>query len=319
MLLFFVIAFLLSCEKSETIKFAIVTDVHQDIIHDAPKRITTFVNVAEKENVDFIIQLGDFCFPKDENKLFIDNWNLFKGPKYHVFGNHDMDVSSKAVTQEFWRMKNPFYSFDQGDFHFIVLDPNYYIHEGEFIDYNKGNYYAHSGSRANIPPKQMEWLKDDLNATEKLTIVFSHQSLVSENSVKNQNEVRKIFEQANLKKKKVIACFNGHEHDDDHIQINGVNYIGINSASYQWVGSKYEFSERFDAEINKARPSLKYTLPYAESIFAIVEINTKGVLTIKGRSTSFVPPGPEELGIKNKDGSIPATPMISDRTIKTMN
>lgn len=318
LLLLFVVTLLFSCQKSESIKFALCTDVHQDIIHDAPKRINSFVKEAQKEKVDFIIQLGDFCFPIEANKAFIDNWNLFEGDKYHVLGNHDMDVSSKAVTQEFWGMKEPYYSFDKDRFHFIVLDPNYFIDKGEFIDYKKGNYYAHGGSRANIPPQQLEWLKKDLDSTDKQTVVFCHQSLVSKKSIKNQDEVRKIFEQANLKNRKVIACFNGHEHNDDHVQINGIHYIGINSGSYKWVGNKYEFADRFDDETNKSRPSLKYTIPYAEVLFAIVEID-KGVLTIKGKRTSFIPPGPEELGINKKDGNVSIDPMISDRIIKIRN
>lgn len=311
LVLAFILCFFTSCQKSETIKFAICTDVHQDIIHDATKRMNSFIEEAQNENVDFIIQLGDFCFPIDENQPFVDSWNLFEGDKYHALGNHDMDVSSKAVTQKFWGMEKSYYSFDQGEFHFIVLDPNYYVDDGEFIDYNNGNYYAHAGSRANIPPQQIEWLKKDLEATEKLTVVFSHQSLEKERSIKNQVEVRKILEQANLKSKKVIACFNGHNHDDNHTELNGIHYIRINSTSYKWVGNKYEFAGRYDDKTNESRPSLKYTIPYTDAIMAIVEMDSKGILTIKGNQSTFVPPGPEELGISKEV----ALPSISNREL----
>lgn len=306
-----ILIFFVSCQKNETVKFAVCADVHQDIIYNAPERINIFIKEAQKENVDFIIQLGDFCFPIDENKAFIDNWNLFEGPKYHVLGNHDMDVSPKNVTQKFWGMEKSFYSFDQGKFHFIVLDPNYFINDGKYVDYENGNYYAHAGSRANITPQQIEWLKEDLKKTKKLTVVFSHQSLEKENSIKNREDIRKVLEEANIEYKKVIACFNGHNHDDYHIQINGIHYIRINSTSYKWVGSKYEFAGRFSDEINKSRPSLKYTIPYDNAIFAIVEIDPKGVLTIKGRQSTFIPPGPDELGIK-EDGQ---SPLISSRQL----
>lgn len=308
-----------SCNlKQNKIRFGICSDVHQDIIHDASKRIKTFIREAEEENVDFIIQLGDFCFPIEKNKSFIETWNTFNGPKYHVLGNHDMDVSSKKVTQQFLGMDKPYYSFDEGDFHFVVLDANWYLHEDEYVSYNNGNYYAHSESRANIPPKQLQWLKKDLEQTDKLTFVFSHQSLISPGSIKNQEEVRSVLEGANSKKTKVIACFNGHEHNDAYSNVNGIHYIGINSSSYKWVGQKYESADRFDEKTNLSRPSLKYTIPYAESLFAIVDIDSKGTINIKGKQTTYVPPGPKELGIKNKNGHMPEEPVISNRVLKTI-
>jgi len=66
-------------QEKENLRFAICTDVHQDIIHDAPDRIKTFIKAAQKEKVDFIIQLGDFCFPIEENKSFLKIWNSFPG------------------------------------------------------------------------------------------------------------------------------------------------------------------------------------------------------------------------------------------------
>ena len=59
-----------------------------------------FIAFSQQEKTDFNIQLGDFCFPKKENKGFLDIWNTYKGPKYHVLGNHDMDTSSKQETIE---------------------------------------------------------------------------------------------------------------------------------------------------------------------------------------------------------------------------
>ena len=111
--------------------------------------------------------------------------------------------------------------------------------------------------------------------------------------------------------KKVIACFNGHNHDDNHTELNGIHYIRINSTSYKWVGDKYGFAGRYDEKTNESRPSLKYTIPYTEAIFAIVEIDSKGILTIRGNHSSFVPPGPKELGITEDV----APPSISNREL----
>lgn len=309
---FLFIVLLLSCQKTEIIKFAVCTDVHQDLIHDASDRLSNFVESAKENDAEYIIQLGDFCMPENENELFMNIWNSFTGPRYHVLGNHDMDISDKTSTQKFWGMKKPYYSFDQGAFHFIVLDANYYKEDEQFISYKNGNYYSHPNSRALIPDAQLNWLKDDLTSTDKFTIVFSHQSLEHPEGIKNRKKVWEIFAEANRINKKVIACFCGHDHEDRYTEIDGVHYIGLNSTSYAWVGEKMEYSGRFSAEIESKYSNLKYTLPYQKSVFALIEIDSKGTIKIEGIKSDFVKPGPEELGAVQHNYS--AT--ISNRILK---
>ena len=301
LIIFLISVAMLSCQKTQSIKFAVCTDVHQDLIHDAPDRLNSFIESAAEYNAEYIIQLGDFCFPKKENEAFVGLWNSFNGPAYHVLGNHDMDINDKADIQKFLGMEKPYYSFDQGDFHFIVLDLNFYKDGDAFVDYSNGNYYAHAKTRCYISPDQLDWLRSDLASTDKLTVVFSHQSLENGDGAQNKVEVWKIFADANQKRKKVIACFSGHDHSDTHKVIEGVHYIGLNSASYAWVGSKMEYSGRFSEEIEKARPNLKYTLPYEKPVFALIEINPRGKIIINGVKSGFVKPGPEELGVEDHD------------------
>ena len=52
------------------VTFGVISDVHQDIAHDAPERLTAFLKEAERRQVDFIIELGDFCFAKEENRSY---------------------------------------------------------------------------------------------------------------------------------------------------------------------------------------------------------------------------------------------------------
>lgn len=312
-LVFFLILLLhFACQKSESVRFAVCTDVHQDLIHDATDRIGKFVKTAEDKKADFIIQLGDFCLPYESNQNFLDLWNSFDGPGYHALGNHDMDVSPKIVTQDFLGMEKAYYSFDKGDFHFIVLDPNYYKDGDNMVAYTNGNYYAHTQNRAYIPQTQLNWLKEDLAATNKYTIVFSHQSLEHWGGIKNKAIVRKIFAEANKPKKKVIACFCGHDHQDRYAEIDGIHYIGLNSSSYAWVGKKHEYSGRYPETIEEKYPNLKYTIPYRESVFAIVDINRNGRIEISGVQGGFVSPGPDDLGMADH----PYSGGISDRIIQ---
>lgn len=200
-------------------------------MHDGEHRLQVFLEAAAKNKVDFIIELGDFCFAKEANVPFRDLWDKFPGDKYHVLGNHDMDICSKEEYMEFVGMKSRYYSFDKGDFHFIVLDPNNLFVDGKYIPYKNGNFYVDTSQREHLDPEQLEWLKKDLASTDKRCILFSHECF--ENTVQNRELVRGILEAENERCgfKKVIAAFSGHDHTSYTKEINGITYIQINSAS----------------------------------------------------------------------------------------
>ena len=50
------------------IKFGIFADLHVDIMHDTQERLEVFLDACRKEDVDFVIQLGDFCYPDEDRK-----------------------------------------------------------------------------------------------------------------------------------------------------------------------------------------------------------------------------------------------------------
>jgi predicted phosphodiesterase len=306
------------CNRNpEIIRFGVCADVHRDIMFDAEERLRYFVDEMNHEKVDFIIQLGDFCFPKEENRSFVETWNSYNGPTYHVLGNHDMDISSKQKIMDFLDMENNYYSFDIKGIHFTVLDPNSFMDSNAYVPYENGNYYAHGSTRGNFPPEQLEWLRKDLENTSNPVILFSHQPLSSADSTKNVYEVRTILEKANEEAgfKKVIACINGHTHTDDCKEINGIQYIQINSMSYKWLGEKYACPERYNPELNAKYPSLKYTAPYRDPLYALVEIHPGSSISIKGRKSDWVPPSPWELGYRSRVEDEDSVPRISDRQL----
>jgi calcineurin-like phosphoesterase family protein len=275
-------------------------------MHDADQRLTTFIEKATAENVDFIIQLGDFCRPYDYNQGFLAIWNRFPGEKYHVLGNHETDGGfTRQDAVKFLGGSHQYYSFDKNGFHFVVLDGN---------DINPSPDKA-KGYPRYIGKEQALWLANDLKSTKNRTIIFSHQSLEGE-GIENREDIRKILENENLSAgyKKVIACFSGHHHTDYATEINGISYIQVNSMSYSWVGDNY-VKVRYSDEIDRKFPWIKYTIPYKDPLYAIVVIDKKKI-SIKGIESAFVGPGPDELGIPVRPANDVIVPYISDREIK---
>ncbi len=115
--------------------------------------------------------------------------------------------------------KQSYYSFDRGNFHFVILDACFR---------SDGEPYGRKNSKwndANIPAAELDWLQADLQSTAKQTIVFAHQRLdvSNDHGIKNCVDVRNIFEQS----KKVLAVFQGHSHQNDLKDIDGIHYCTL--------------------------------------------------------------------------------------------
>lgn len=289
----------------QLVKVGIITDVHGGLRDDdAPLRLGTFIDCATTEKPDFIIQLGDLTHGKNMDTL-LNIWNQYPGPKYHVIGNHELDYASKEDIMTRQGMPAKYYSFDVEAFHFVVLDCNYILKEGEYVDFDHANYYIKKGLRDLINPEQIEWLKKDLAATDKPVVIFSHQGfdeLWDGNTVPNRLLVREIVRDANKLSgdhNKVIAFFCGHHHVDSYSLIEGVHYFQMNSASGFWGGADYKVP-----------------------LFAFVTFDhTNHTISVNGTKSEFIPHTPtlEEFHSQNlvapeKEDSLCAT--INDRVVK---
>lgn len=192
---------------------------------DSVAKLTAFVDRMNKEKPAFVIMLGDLVDqrkkPEDERvdlRLIETIYARFKGPRYYVIGNHDVDTFTKKQFIEYTGMKVAHYSFDAGPLHFVVLDANY---TKDFTSYRPGNF---TWTDTWIPPDQQKWLAADLKKTTKPTIAFCHQRLDVEkdsHGVKNGQDVRKIFEDSG----KVLAVFQGHYHAGAYRRIGGIHYV----------------------------------------------------------------------------------------------
>ncbi len=228
-------------DESAKLSFGIVTDSHyadsdargERHYRESLDKMAECVRLMNDKKVDFMIELGDF---KDQGKPAIEETTLlyldaiekvyarFKGPRYHVLGNHDVDSISKE--QFLARVENTgvaqgssYYSFDSHGFHCIVLDANY---KADGSDYDRGNFDWRDTS---LPLKELEWLRQDLASSSKPIIAFVHQQLdvAGATAVKNAAQVRQILQDSD----KVLAVFQGHHHPGHYSNIEGIHYYTL--------------------------------------------------------------------------------------------
>jgi alkaline phosphatase len=234
-------------DAEPVVRFGMVTDIHYaDIAPDAApvgvtgrrfyresrRKLREAVDVFNARGVDFAIELGDF---KDDTRgrqgtlrhleAIENEFARFKGPRYHVAGNHDFDC---LTPDEFFsRVPNDgkinptgYYSFVRGGITFIVLNACY---DSSLKPYCRANPW----DDANVPPEELAWFARELAAAEGPVIVFCHQKLddLSEprHLIKNAASVRALMERSG----KVKGVFVGHQHKGGYRVMNGIPYYTL--------------------------------------------------------------------------------------------
>jgi 3',5'-cyclic-AMP phosphodiesterase len=261
--------------KKKTIRFAHITDIHvkPGIIPETGMAKALQHVQQLKPKVDFIINGGDAimdALEADKQKTQIQ-WNLFKTilqkenslPIYHTIGNHDVwgwfvkenkpDIDrlyGKVWAVETLEMKNRFYSFTNGNWHFIVLDSTQLNPAGGYI--------------GKLDDTQLDWLQQELKDVPPSTFIciVSHIPILSicaglffdkteaNGDLKIQRNLmhsdfltlKKIF--ANYSNIKV--CLSGHIHLQDEVNYLGIKYYCNGAVSGNWwKGSFQEFAPAY--------------------------------------------------------------------------
>lgn len=281
-------------------RFGVIADVHHGLAEGTERRLEEFLAEASRRELDFIVQLGDFNHPVRAARGFLNTWMGYRGPRHGVLGNHDMDMGSKEHAVDMWQVPGRYYSFDAGMHHFVVLDANNIYRDRGFVPYADGNYFQAGGAQnSHCDDEQLDWLAADLASTRRATVVFVHQPIDDSykgGSCQNRHRVRAILEEANRRAgwQKVVACFQGHHHDDGYEERRGVHYFRVNSSSYLWVGGDYGRMAHYD-----------------RSLFGFVTM-TEGEIVLEGRNAEWVPPTPAERGVPEAGHFVPR---IVDRRV----
>lgn len=228
---------------AEVLRFGLVTDIHAHDL-DSPlegkwmthtaERVTAFTNDMGAWSPDFVVELGDFingwlvlgAEPGDPARIpdilaWADElYARYEGTRYHVIGNHDVYNLDKTQYREILGMSSTYYSFEAGAYHFIVLDVQYALDGTDLAN-------TYTGIAGHVPPTEMDWLRADLAASKRPTLVLVHQRLDDyldewgRPTVFNQSEIQALLAADG----DVIAVLQGHDHANVHNVIDGIHYL----------------------------------------------------------------------------------------------
>lgn len=225
---------LLAEDATDRLRVGLVTDLHHADkaavgtrhYRETLGKLAEAAIQFEKDKVGFVVELGDLIDAADSVETELNylrtinrEFATISKDRHYVLGNHCVDTLTKSEFLGGVEQKQSYYSFDRGSFHFVVLDACF---RSDSEPYGRKNS---KWNDANIPSAELDWLKTDLRATNKKTVVFAHQRLdvSTDHGVRNSPQVRTIFEESS----KVLAVFQGHSHQNDLKDIGGIHYCTL--------------------------------------------------------------------------------------------
>ncbi len=225
---------LLADDSDSSVIVGLVTDLHyadkppagSRHYRETPDKLAEAAEHFGRHEPALIVELGDFIDAADSVEAELGylkrinrDFSAICRDRHYVLGNHCVYTLTKQEFLDGVEQKKSYYSFDSGDFHFVVLD-SCFRSDGE--PYGRQNF---EWTDPNIPAAELEWLRADLKRTRRRTVVFAHQRLdVSDHyGVKNAADVRKALEESG----NVLAVFQGHSHKNDHKDIAGIHYCTL--------------------------------------------------------------------------------------------
>jgi hypothetical protein len=181
-------------------------DVHRNVI----------AAILRRANPDFVIHTGDLVADGNDPSL----WPIFfdaerellrKAAFFPSLGNHERDAANYF---DFLDAK-PYYSFDWGTAHFVVINSD--------IE-NAGSTQS---DRATFWQAQTHWLEDDLREAQKadLRFLFAHHPPMTAVKRRQGDNPQMTGLEPLFEKYRLSAAFFGHDHNYQHYLKNGVHYV----------------------------------------------------------------------------------------------
>ncbi|MCR4403723.1 MAG: metallophosphoesterase [Candidatus Acetothermia bacterium] len=211
--------------------FIQVTDIH--IIPQAKTAVEEFVARANGLGPDFVVSTGDLVFDvcyytnladtleevEAAFTLYREATSGLASPLFHAIGNHDCACALDPSLPEYYKGAYQkhfgplWYSFDFGEWHFIVLDGN----SPEPLPTNW------------LSEEELAWLGQDLalQPKDRPILLFSHQPLFL---CRNYDKLLELVRGYNVK-----AALAGHEHAT-YTREAGITNIVTGALSGRWWG-----------------------------------------------------------------------------------
>ena len=236
--------------EKPVLRFGLVTDLHYGnmktagtrLYRESRPKLAEAVKVFNARKVDFMIEMGDFKdMARKKGKASVsgtlafareieETYAAFKGPRYHVLGNHDNDCVNNDEILPLYPNTGidagkSYYSFVAKGVRCLVLDGNY----NKQMQHYQGHPCNWNWIDSNLPPEEVAWLQKELAASKEPVLVFVHQRLDSKarkfHRIQNGEAVQKILEVSG----KVKGVFQGHDHLGGFAFEHGVNYYTLSA------------------------------------------------------------------------------------------
>ena len=285
---------LVSGAVTAPLRFAIIGDRAGGVDQEA---FDTVIDDIIRLRPDFVLTVGDISDNalEEEWAQALNSLSRLSVPVYYVPGNNDIidDTTRDLFTQK--TGFPPFYSFDKGPVHFIVLD-NSCVEKAD-----------------DMGEEQLSWLEKDLKKKRKAetTLVFMHKPFWADGIARQKEDpLHTLFV-----KYGVDAVFTGHWHQYAHNVFDAVDYylVGSSGGSFPFenesLGMFYQFlwctadAEGFHTALLKAGstyPEDLMTIQEEQAVFALTD-GSKALFTDRTRGEIVFPAAAGE------DAEVPLT------------
>lgn len=224
-------------------KIAIITDIHHGPQSHTKKdgwnglgTVENFVQHAHAAGADLILDLGDHISDSNHETdvkaatEVATTLATFKGPRYHVLGNHDVNNLSIADNEAIFGQSMQSQVIDLGEIRLVLWQPGVKITAG--IGFPRA-------------ADEIDWLVAALNADDRPAIIATHVPLSGHSQIGNyyfqrnpqystypdHDSVREAVEATG----KAALWLSGHVHWNTLTNVGGVQHLTIQSASERFT------------------------------------------------------------------------------------
>ncbi|WP_417513484.1 metallophosphoesterase family protein [Minwuia sp.] len=259
-----------------TLRLALIADIHHGpdqgtkIGTAAVRLLRDLLPEMKAVDAHAVIELGDRINDVDHDtdialqREVAEQFGLAGIEAAHLLGNHDNHQISRAEAENAFQRSFDSYSFDVNGFHIVIWNAHTHLTRERGFHFAEGD---------------LDWLRADLAATDRPTVICTHAPLDNGSMVGNfyferlpqyagyETEgaaAREIIERSGV----VVLCLAGHTHWNAVNVIDGIPYVTIHSLteSFTTAGKPtgawgmVEIGEIIDVQVFGRDPA-RYLLP----------------------------------------------------------